>query len=287
MSVQYVERLAHAVPIGVRLRDSVTGLPVADGLSVRFIPIGERRELSAFRTPSGVFAAHALPGLHAWEERDVGPDGVPVEVLLPPRPYRIEVRDSTGRFHSFALETELPGGGLVASPCGSPPASPPAEQARDLPLFSVPSRTAPAGHAVVRAQLLREDDRKPAAYAALEVVPKPGADPVRGIADERGQVVVIFPYPQPTGLVGSPPAGARRPLSKASWTVTLQVYAPQPASPPQERELPDLCTFLDQSPATLVTTASLPTELGAATLEYGRELVLRSSPDDAALLVRP
>jgi hypothetical protein len=286
MSVQYVERLAHVVPIGIRLRDSVTGLQITDGLSVRFILVGEQRWRSAFRTSSGVFAVHGLPGLRTWEEREVGPDGAPADVLLPPRLYRIEVRDSTGRFHSFAFEADLPNGGLAASPCGSPPASPPAEKERDLPLFSVPSRTAPAGHAVVRAQLVRDDDLQPAAYAALEVIPKPGAEPVRGIADERGQVVVIFPYPLPTGVVGSPPAGAKKPLSKASWTVTLQAYVPQPASPPQQPALPDLCTFLDQSPATLVTTASPSTELGAATLEYGRELVLRSSPDDAALLVR-
>ncbi len=97
----------------------------------------------------------------------------------------------------------------------------------------------------------------------------------------------MFAYPPPPGLVGSPPVGTKRPLADTTWTVALQVHLPAVASPPEAGDLPDLCSFLDQIPATLLTSSSPPTALGEATLQYGRELVLRSSPLDPALLVRP
>jgi hypothetical protein len=201
---------------------------------------------------------------------------------------RIEVRDRSRRFHSFAVEdVELPAEGILAARCPGLQAAPRNEDTDALPLFSRASRPVPAGTAVVRARLLHHADRAPAAYAALEVVPRVGAEAVRGIADERGEVVVMFPYPQPSGISGSPPSGTKRPLAKATWNVRVRALAPRQPSPPAEPGLPDLCTFLDQSPATLLTSASPPTELGEATLEYGRELVLRSSPADAGLLVRP
>jgi hypothetical protein len=185
------------------------------------------------------------------------------------------------------VQAELPTDGLLSIPCGSPPLSPPDEESRFLPLFSRPDRTVPPGTAVVRARLLHEADLTPAAYAALEVVPRPGAAPVRGIADERGEVAVLFSYPPPSGFTGSPPAGTKRPLASTTWTVTVDAFLPRAASPPQEGELPDLCTLLDQSPATLLTATSPPMGLTEATLEYGRELVLPSASDRHELLVRP
>jgi hypothetical protein len=286
VSTQYVERFAHVAPLGVRLVDVFSGRTVVDGVSVRVIPPPPARTSTAFRTPSGVFAANDLPGLRRWELREVGTDGLQEEVEIEPIPYRLEVRDGPGHFHPFSVDADLPADGLLAALCGSPPSSPPADEARSLPLFSTPGRPVPPGTAVVRATLVYEADRTPASFAALEVVPRPGSAPVRGIADERGEVIVMFHYPPPAGLVGSPPGTTRQPLTRTTWTVGLQVFAPQIASPP-ENELPDLCTFLDQTPATLLTTTSPPAELGEATLEYGRELVLRSSPDDPELLLRP
>ena len=89
------------------------------------------------------------------------------------------------------------------------------------------------------------------------------------------------------GLTGSSPTGTKRSLASATWTVALRAHLPRVSSPPDAGDLPNLCSFLDQTLATLVTTASPPAELGEATVQYGRELVLRSSPQDAALLVRP
>ena len=278
MSVQVLERAAHVTPFGVRLVDVVTGRQVSEDLSLRIVPLPRGRVTTAIRTSSGAFAAHGLPGLRRFELE---------EEVVAPQPFRIEVRDSSQRFHSFAVQAELPSDGLLSIPCGSPPLSPPDKTTRFLPLFSRPERTAPPGTAVVRARLLYETDLAPAAYAALEVVPRPGAAPVRGIADERGEVAVMFPYPQPAGFAGSPPSGTKQRLASSTWRVTVEAFMPGPASPPEEGGLPDLCTFLDQSPATLVTATSPPLELAEATLEYGRELVLPSPSGPHELLVRP
>jgi len=287
VSVVYVERLAHLSAVGLRLRDEATGRTVSEDVSVDVIPPSPGRTTSAVRTPSGMWVAPRVHGLRTWELRDVGPDGLPVDVTMDPIAARVEVRDRSGRFHDFGVDVDLPSEGLLANPCGSPPASPPDPEDRYLPLFSLPSRSVPPGFAAVRARLLHEGDRAPAAYSALEVVPRPGAPAVRGIADERGEVLVLFTYPPPLGLVGSPPAGTKRPLAQAAWTLSLQVFAPGSMSASASGTLPDLCTFLDQSPATLVTTASPPAEISEATIQYGHELVLRSSPADSALLVRP
>jgi hypothetical protein len=213
-----------------------------------------------------------------------------VPVPAAPLPFRVEVRDGSGRYHSFGVdEVLLPSEGLLAPECAGPPASPPgsppAPAPASLPLFSLPGRPVPAGMAVVRARLEHRADRRPAAHAALEVTPSPGAAPVRGIADERGEVAVLFAYPPPPGLAGSPPAGTKRPLSSTRWPVTVRALLPRAGSPPEAGELPELCRLLDQSPTSLTTTESPPRELGEETVEYGRELVLRSSPGDAALLV--
>jgi hypothetical protein len=281
--VQYLEREAHLAAFGVRLRDVVTG-QIVDDVSVRLVPVAAGRAVVAVRTPSGVFAAHGLSSLRRWERRGVGPDGLPEPVDVDPVPFRVEVRDGADRYHSFAVHTELPSQGLLTVPCGSPPSSPPNRASPSLPLFSLPGRTPPAATAVVRARLAHPD-RTPAAHAALDVVAQEGAAPVRGIADWRGEVIVMFPYPSPPGFTGSPPSGSKQPLAQTAWRVTLRAYLPPFTSPPTVDQLPDLCGFLDQSLTTLRTSSSPSQELSEATLTYGRELVLRSSPVDATLLV--
>jgi hypothetical protein len=283
--VRIVERIAHVVPVGVRLIDVATGRPVADGVTVRLVP--PRRgapAIAAFRTPSGVFAAHGIARPRAWELRDVGDDGELVDVVPEPVVFRVEVRDGSGRFHSFAVDdmrVPFEAGGPL-SPPDSPPGSPPDGDPRELPLYSAPSRPVPPGMAAVRARLVHASDRRPAGWAALEVDPRSGGVPFRGVADARGEVLVLFPYPPPGGLVLSPPSGTKRSLTDTVWTIGLRAFLPHPGSPPEPAELPELRRLVEQVPTTLTTTASTP--VGEATLRYGRELVLRS-PDDAVLLV--
>jgi hypothetical protein len=277
VTVQVIERIARAAPVGVRLHDVVTGRSVADDIEVRIL--AERRgPVTAFRTRSGVFAAHGLHGLRAFESPDVAENGELDTAPIVPLPFRIEVTDRSGRYFSFVVGNALlPSDGLLTVPCGSPPASPPGSPPEaphaSLPLFSRPGRPVPASTAAVRSRLLY-DTGEPAVHAALEVVPPPGLAAARGIADERGEVLVMFPYPKPPGFAGSPPAGTKSPLRKTKWTVSLHAFVPRVSSPPEEGALPELCTLLDQLPASLVATASPPSALGEATVEYGRETVL-------------
>ena len=283
MTIDLLERVAHHTVFGMRLRDVVTGRPVVDHIVIRVIPpFGQRRY--AVRSPSGVFSVRALPSLPEWEMRDVAADGtevVPTDVA--PVPLRVEVRDVSGSFHSFFVETDVPFAGLLSAPCGSPPTSPPEDAA--IPLFSLPSRPVPAATAVVRARLAHATDGTPAAFACLEVTVSTGGESYRGVADHRGDVVVMFPYPRLPGLAGSPPTGSKRTLSSTTWPITIQAYLSNVGRVSEPNDLPDLCSFVDHVPATLSMASSPPGPLHEATLEYGRELVLRSSGDDPVLLL--
>ena len=262
-----IETLEHRTPLGLRLLDDATGTTVADDLDVRVLPLDGSRALGVFRTPSGIFAAGGARALREWETREIveqPPDAPRKPAAVP---VRIEVRDRSGRFHSFAItRLELP------------------HELHSVPLFSTAARSAPLGMAAVRASL-RLADGGPAAYHGLEVTPPGATDPVRGIADRRGEIVVLLPYPQPT--TGSPPSGRKQPLTSATWTLDLRALRPRAtAVDPEPGSLPDVQTFLEQSPATL-RKGSSPTsnELTEATLEYGRELVLRPTPKKSELFV--
>jgi YD repeat-containing protein len=268
-----IERTAHVTPFGVRLVDQLTGRTEAEGIDVTLSRDPRERPIAAFRTASGIFAAHWLPGFRAWELADVDDEGSTVQPVVTQRAYRLEVVDRSGRFFSFAVDgVLLPARGLLTLDLGSPPGSPPAV-VPGLPLFSRPGRLPPASMAVVRAHLER-DTGKPAKHAALEVVPAPGLPAVRGIADERGEVAVMFPYPKPPGFAGSPLQGSRRPLRETSWHIAYEVLMPLPGSPPDDDELPQLSTFLDQAPAPYTAQGSPPPTPGEDTVAYGRETSL-------------
>jgi hypothetical protein len=222
----------------------------------------------------GVFVLAGVPGL-ALAEHGAGDDAYwadpPAQTIV-----TVDVDDSRGRFLPFSFDADLPARGMFELACGSPPGA-------DGPivLFSSAARPVPAGCAVVRADLWDADADAPAAWALLEVQP-PGLPPARGLADARGRVAVVFPYPEPSGLDGSPPSLERRALSAQSWTVQLRAFAAAQADPVPAR--PDLCTVLTQPEATLLAGESPATPLTDATLDYGRELVLRTSPQSVLVL---
>jgi hypothetical protein len=264
------ERLTYVAPLGVRFLDPATSRPVADGLVVR------AAGRPAFANRAGVFVLTGVPGLGV-AERGAGDDAYWAE---PPArtTVTVDVDDPRGRFLPFSFDADLPARGAFELACGSPPGV-------DGPivLFSSAARPVPAGCAVVRADLWDAHAGAPAAWAVLEVR-APGLAPARGLADARGGVAVVFPYPEPSGLDGSPPSLERRALSAQSWPVRLRVFAAPQADPVPPR--PDLCTVLTQPEATLLAGASPATPLTDATLDYGRELVLRTSAE-SVLVVTP
>jgi hypothetical protein len=262
------ERLTYVAPLGVRLLDPATSRPFADGLLVH---AGGRQ---LFANHAGVFVLTGVPGLGA-AERGTGDeaywDDPPARTTV-----TVEVDDPRGRFLPFSFDADLPARGAFELHCGSPPGT-------DGPivLFSSAARAVPAGCAVVRADLWDAHADAAAAWALLEVQ-APGLPVARGLADDRGRVAVVFPYPEPSGLDGSPPSLERRALADQNWTLQLRAFAAPHVDPVPTR--PDLCTVLTQPEATLLAGASPATPLTEATLDYGRELVLRTSPQSVLVL---
>src|SRR5262249_37581599 len=136
--------------------------------------------------------------------------------------------DSQNRFISFSFNADLPARGLFSLQCGapeSPPNAPPI-----VPLYSSPARSVPGAMAVVRAELHLPPPpgKKWGEQAAWAVVAAavPGHATVRGIADEKGRIAMIFPYPEPaavspTSPPGSPPSSGTADLRQQQWLIRL------------------------------------------------------------------
>jgi hypothetical protein len=273
-----LESVSRTALFGVRFWDRVGGRPVADGLEL----VEVRSGIAATSGPSSVFSFLNLPGMRA---SSFGSGDEPFWQSPPARGrFTFRLRDADRRFLPFLLsDLDLPDRGLYEEDCGpaaSPPGSPPDAVVASVPLFSAPNRVPQAGIAAVRAQLEDAVTGEYAAWAVLEASVA-GAPVYRGVADEKGRVVVFLPYPEPPWHGSSPPPGSMS-LSDQTWPVSLTVrYSPAAASPPfpdpAAGHPPDLCAVLTQSEGTLLGSGSPATPLGTQTLPFGRDLVLRTS----------
>jgi hypothetical protein len=284
------ERVTIFTPLGIRFWDPARETQVTDGLVVTARPQGVSYATTrAFRTASGVYAFQGLPGLRAveypTEERDL--------VQNPPVPARfiIAVIDTQRRFLPAVFGVDVPYLGVfptetLRSPLGKRPPG--------FYLFSSPTRPVPSSLAVVRAQLVERVDtttQRPAAHAVLEIT-LPNQKRVYGVADERGCVAVLFPYPTFTGVPGisSPPVSPPT-VRQQGWEVEIHIrYAPTTLSVPVGSAIPDLRSIFQQSPgvvwSTLANHTEQPVDRLFAELVFGQELVLRSG-DSSTLLISP
>jgi hypothetical protein len=292
-TIRVLERYDILCPFGVRFHDPVTASSIGEGLRVTGRPPGRQApKRAAHLTRSDVFAFQNLPGLRDveiargdgpfWESFDQG--------LSWRRPFVIEVEDSWRRFLPFSFKAELPHRGLFELPClGSPP-SPIDLPEAGVPLFSSPARLVPGGIAVVRAQIEEFGTSKPAAGALLEIEASSASMPAtkaRGLADNKGRVAVMFPYPElapPPSQRLSPPVGGQS-LSSREWSVSVRIFwGPVSAS----EEFPDLCALLrDQPEREPLGTISPLRRLPVQTLRYGQELILRSEETLSVLFINP
>jgi hypothetical protein len=245
-----VERVVRNAALGLRFWDVAAAAPVERGLLVEVVPRGRPRSRTVAQpNRSGTYVAHRLAGMQEVEFSDAEPDQLWSTAL---RPYRIEVRDPTGRFLPVAFAADLPARGLFAwhAPLLSPPqpialpgapGSPPQLLLNHVPLFSAPSRAAPDPLAVVRAQMFDQGTGRPAAWGLLAV----SIDGVRvgvGLADREGRVAVIFPYPEPPRMSLASPPEFRNDFD---WEVEMTAFVPPQVSPPVEpAEVPDLAEVL-------------------------------------------
>ena len=282
MTLRTLENVTRTAPLGVRPWDAVTGRAITDGLRLTEL----RHGIVASANRSGVFVFHDLPGLR--ESAFGSGDDAYWSALAAVSRFELELVDTRRRFLPFRFDAAAPTRGLLREQCPHA-SSPPEVDVPGVPLFTAASRPVPPGLATVRADLWDIELDAPAAWAVLEVTPV-GAPAVRGIADERGRVLVLLAYPEPHWAGSSPPAGSRA-LADQTWDLVLGVrYDPASASPPLPDPgagiAPDLCTVLGQGAATLLAAPSPAAPLTGATLAFGRQLTLRTL-GSSVLLVSP
>jgi len=196
----------------------------------------------------------------------------------------IEVHDRQSRFVPFQFVVGLPAEWNQDS---SPPPA-----IKGMPLYSAATRTAPAGMAVVRADLwdpTRGNNGEVAAFAVLELYNDDHLT-ARGVADEYGKIAVLFPYPAPRSFTVSSPPGS--PLSSPPgpttpalvdqvWTFEVRAfYAANLQSPPQtstKDSLPDLDVMLAQPEAELWADEARTEKLQEVAVQFGQPMTLKST----------
>jgi hypothetical protein len=282
------DRLTMVAPLGLRFHDAVTNEIVGDGLSVWAYPLDRPKATRPlFANRRGVYVLHDAPGLRDLQH-GAGDDEY-WKNLPPKKDFVIEVRDDLDRFLPFRLTVALPRRGVYE--WSDPATNSPPSITKSIPLYSSPARTAPAGAAVVRADLWDPKRGPKGAEAGSAVLELSDHDRfvARGIADQKGRVAVMFPYPAPKAFApssppGSPlssPPGATGPaLTDQLWTFRVRaLYAVQ--SPPQisaRDALPDLRTVLSQPEATLWADEAQHDELLEVAVQFGQPLILKSRP---------
>jgi hypothetical protein len=284
-TLQPLEKVSVYTPLGIRFWDVAGDVAVTDSLEVTArAPAQPGLRRVAFRTLSGVYAFRNLPGLRDLETADPNlPAGAHPLPTSPPQshPFIIEVNDRRGRFLPVTFQVELPYRGIY--PTQDAGGSPPGPGLPGFFLFSAPSRALGAGLAVVRAQLVERrasGELRPAGHAVLEVL-APGQPKWIGLADERGSVAVVFPYPRFTTSVGplSPPPSPIGPRVQ-SWDITIRArYLPAGQTKPDSvASLPDLGSILTQPAADLWPSMSGPgqAELNVQ-LRFGQPLILQTA----------
>jgi hypothetical protein len=283
-----LENRRFVTPLGIRFWDPALDVAVDDGLTVVAFPDGSREQSrTAFRTPGGVYAFRNLPGLHDYENPT---DDTDAPGSLPnQRRFLIEVNDNEGRFQPVCFFVDAPVRGIFPSQVvTSLGAAPPG-----FYLFSASTRAATPVLGTVRAELRERLDAtrdRAAAYALLEISAPGGS--YLGVADARGVVSVILPYPVFTTAPGGPSSLIPSSIgSEQSWAISARVsYQPSAHFVPPGASLPELRSVLSQAPGVIWTRRIVPPGVGLstfdATLVFGQEAVLHSE-QESVLLVGP
>lgn len=274
---QAIEEFNTFTSLGIRFWDPAFDRQICNDLIVTASPQNAPQMKSyACRTKSDVYAFS-----HLYSMRDVEygfSDGIASPDL--PRKYIVEVKDSAGRYINVAFPVELPlsyPGVFLTNEI----ASPSAQTAKGVYLFSSANRTAPSWMAVVRGELIDQDSELPASYAVLRVSSESG-DVWYGVADELGRYEVMFPYPVLVeGFGASPTTPGHNPLYKQTWDLNLEVlYSPNTLVVLPGTSIPNYLSILKQSQASIwsqsesnggVPSISLP-----LLLEFHRPVISRT-----------
>ena len=294
IALRPVERVARNAALGVRFWDIATGDLAVDGLRVEVFHRANPYVRAVARPgPSGVYVAHAVPGLREFEFADAEPAGA----LWPAatRAYRIEVSDPQSRYLPLAFDADLPARGLFTwlAPWLSPPravpfpftpGSPPPAMVDRIPLYSAPSRPPPDPLAVVHAHLVEEGTRRELAWALLGA--SIGGVPCGlGLADQRGRVMILFPYPEPPRRVLSSPVPAH---DDFAWEVELTAFGVTPSPAREPAPFADLALVFESAAFPRALAGSPGSPSFPLRLAYRQPLIARTAGAvgaDASLLL--
>lgn len=285
-----IEVFSLVTPLGLRFWDDVRQSAVGDGLVVETYPADNTNwRKQALVNQSSVYAFPHLPGLGSFEMGNGNADfwSAPPAKL----PFIVEVKDLDRRFLPFSFRLRLPVRGVWEFECesvDSPPVdgstldSPPGLRPRGVPLFSSAGRRPVPGMAVVRADLAESHDKaaKPAPWVLIELLID-NKLVARGLSDNQGHAMMMFPYPEPPDFAPDSPFAQRKPLQDQKWTVEARAYYERKSEVP---DFPDLCDLVHQPLAVLWDDATGSVPLASRELRYGEELVLQSGLQPALLI---
>jgi len=286
MSTQVVvlEEVTLTAPFGVRFWDVSANSPAGGGLLVTAYPNSYHELLTtATESPSSVYSFSGLPGLRR-AENSAG-DNAFWSVNPPICPYTIQVRDLQERYLPYSFSALLPVRGLFGL-WSSPLLSALTPDSTWLPLFSTPARPIPGPTGMVHAQL--QDTFGGFAAWAIVTVQAQGLPLRTGLSDERGEVSIAQPYPEPSGSgLASPLSNPK--LSDQSWLVEVAVFY---TAGKVDQPLPELDQILHQNKAVAWRDTAHTSPANQFTLQFGQDLVLRSTDSTSGrelpvLLVMP
>ena len=287
MNMNY-EYYTTVTPLGIRFWDSAQDRQVNDNLAVKAYPVkGTGPVVCAFRSASGVYGFQGLPGMRAVEFGEDNGDK---------KSFFIEVTDTLNRFLPAVFTIELPldyDGVYLSDDTPLPGSSPGTPNPPGFYLFSAPARGVSPGMAAIHATLIEQATKEPAAFAVMEVaVESSGGENMGkwyGIADERGCLSILFPYPaMEVSLSQSPPVGPSLSLDRQEWQLTIQVrYEPAKLSYPSniniENGIPLLESILNQSAGVIWTQGPVSPVTGSyvdqwsTVLTFGKALILKTA----------
>ncbi len=265
-----LEKLIIRIPLGIKFWDHGGGEQIKSGLIVRaWLKDELTKETIAIQNPSGIYSFHNLPGLNKWEypmnNKQPGlnsPSG---------KKFIIKVEDKQKRFLNAAAVIKIPhyADRIFNNSFGSP-----FEDYRGFRLFSAPTRPSKPHLAVVRAYLW--DGKKGAAYALLKVGIE--GNTWFGVADKRGMITVMFPYPMKMrNLDVSPPSNRIR-LHEQSWNITIRAfYGGTDMNELPHAELPNFKDIIKQKQVIIFKNLSSPRDAIIETLTLGEEKTLKTS----------
>jgi hypothetical protein len=134
-----------------------------------------------------------------------------------------------------------------------------------------------------------EQPAQNAAYAVLEVHINGSNKTWYGIADDRGCIAVLFPYPPiRSRLRLSPPGLPQVSLQNQRWDIAIRVrYSPATLQPLLGTKVPDLRSLFRQSAGRIWLSQTGPAVSEWSTeLTFGEELVVRTG-NSATLILSP